>query len=496
MGQSTIIIAKIQERRKAYRCEGRAWNKRIAAMTLDLSQNTRQIKLRATSALAMAMFEQTGLKELVDSHFEIDVRQKLTPGNGIKAFIGDMMGFEGRRAVSNVLNSFVSGPNDRLFGKKVTFESLGGRVLGRNLDSLFEKDPPSLFYDCYRKITEHYGLDSKIFNVDSTNFGINALRKESDSPDAAVPERCGHAKDGHHERLVYSLLSVTDGNKVVCYERPYDGSTADSVMDRGAVEFLAGKIDPKESVITADCKIATDPLIDLMYSKGFGFVAKCPRSFGKKIRDDIMYSVSVGSMDPSAVRDGWGIYDTDVHVNGKRLRFVAYRTSEDIRAGVEYHRTQGKKEAEVLIKRFESKLYNCDVDAKRDLDEILPLLEDCAFKVKWSIDPVEIPIGYGHRGRPRKDEKPRMKTEYRVNILLEFDEEKAKELSKDRGVSVLVTNLPRTNRDADNIRYGATADTVLLTYLNQYHVEHASDWRRTVWACPPCTSRNLPGRMP
>lgn len=163
----------------------------------------------------------------------------------------------------------------------------------------------------------------------------------------------------------------------------------------------------------------------------------------------------------SAVRDGWEIYDTDAHVDGKKLRFVAYRTSEDIRAGVEYHRTQGKKEAEALIKRFGSKLYNCDVDAKRDLDEVLPLLEDYAFRVRWSIDPVEISIGYGHRGRPRKDEKPRMKTEYRVNILLKFDEEKAKELSKDRGVSVLVTNLPRTNEDADNIRYGATADTVL-----------------------------------
>ena len=36
-----------------------------------------------------------------------------------------------------------------------------------------------------------------------------------------------------------------------------------------------------------------------------------------------------------------------------------------------------------------------------------------------------------------------------------------------------MTNLPRANGDAENIRFGATADTVLLTYLGQYRVEHA-----------------------
>lgn len=81
--------------------------------------------------------------------------------------------------------------------------------------------------------------------------------------------------------------------------------------------------------------------------------------------------------------------------------------------------------------------------------------------------------GYGHRGRPRKDERPLTKTEYRVNIRLVFDRAKAKRLSQDRNVSVLVTNLPRANKDAENIRLGATADTVLLTYLGQFKVEHA-----------------------
>lgn len=58
-------------------------------------------------------------------------------------------------------------------------------------------------------------------------------------------------------------------------------------------------------------------------------------------------------------------------------------------------------------------------------------------------------------------------------MSLEFDGERAKHLSSDRSVRVLVTNIPRADGDASNIRFGATADTVLLTYLGQYRIEHA-----------------------
>ena len=66
-----------------------------------------------------------------------------------------------------------------------------------------------------------------------------------------------------------------------------------------------------------------------------------------------------------------------------------------------------------------------------------------------------------------------MKIEYRVVIELVFNEERARSLSQDRGVRVLVTNLPRASVDAENIRFGATADTVLKSYLGQYRIEHA-----------------------
>ena len=196
-------------------------------MVLQRSKTIEYEGLEAVSALPMAMFEQTGLSELIDSRFDNDPRVKLTPGNAIKALIGDMMDSRERSSLYNVSNPFVSAPIDLLFGPKMDVQSLSGRAFSRNLDRLFELDLPGLYHDCYRGLCGFYGLSSNMFNIDSTNFTIHSLNNEADRDGVAVPDWCGHAKDSHNERMVYSPLSMTDGNGIVCYEKSYDGSTSD-----------------------------------------------------------------------------------------------------------------------------------------------------------------------------------------------------------------------------------------------------------------------------
>ena len=239
------------------------------------------------------------------------------------------------------------------------------------------------------------------------------------------------------------------------------------------IHWLAENVDPDEVTLIGGCKFAAGPLIGLMMEKGFGFVSKCPKRFGQKAQERVIELVESKVMRPSSVRDGWEIYDTDMECNGTTLRFVAYRTSKDIDAGVQYYREQGLKEANSLFNRFSSKMYNCEEDARRDLDEILSRHTDSAYIPHCDIVPMEVNKGYGHRGRPRKGEEPIIKTEYKVDVELEFDESVARRMSKERSVRVLVTNLPRSDVDKDDLWDGATADAVLLSYLDQYLIEHA-----------------------
>lgn len=436
---------------------------RTQIMALKARTKAPTVKLQAAPALTMALFEQKGLTDLIDSRFEPDSGIKLTPGNAVKAMVGQMMSSEGRRALFGIGDFYVQTPTERLFGKGADIKALGPTAFSRNLDRLFRLDPGELTYDCYRRLAEEYGLRSNMFNMDMTNFGVTSLSSYPDLIDAAVPERCGHAKDGHNGGLVYSLLTVTDEDGVVCYEKPYDGATADSEMDRHATEFLSNKTEPGETTLIADCKVVTAPLIDLLTEKGFGFVSKCPAIIGKRIRDSIIYSVQTGTMDPSVIRDGWEIYDTDADTEiskgvFRKLRYVAFRTTDDVSEGIGYLRDQGLKEARA---RFESRTYNCGEDARRAFSEAMYEHVDSAYSVTGIVEPVEIDPGCGYRGRPRKGELPMKKTEYRVAVTMESDEEKAKALTQDRGARVLITNLPRADHDSENIGSSATADTVL-----------------------------------
>lgn len=193
-----------------------------------------------------------------------------------------------------------------------------------------------------------------------------------------------------------------------------------------------------------------------MFEKDFGFVTKCPNNFGNKVRSDIVYSVSTGTMDSSTTRDGWCIYDTYAEVDGMMLRFVASRTSTDIETGAQFHHDQDLKEAESRFIRISSKMFNCDIDARRAVDEVLEGMSDNAYDVEWSIDPVEVSLGYGHRRRPRKNKVPVMKTEYKVNVEFTFDKERAIALSQDRDVRVLITN-PPCQQGCQQHPFGTTA---------------------------------------
>jgi len=100
-------------------------NNCIVRMTFDRTKDAHYEELNASIALAVAFFEQTGLRELIDSKFNTDVRQKLSPGNAVKALIGDMVGTKGRSALFNVADRYRSVPVDLMFGPKADIPSMG-----------------------------------------------------------------------------------------------------------------------------------------------------------------------------------------------------------------------------------------------------------------------------------------------------------------------------------------------------------------------------------
>ena len=94
-------------------------------MALKTRNKAPTVRIQAAPVLAMAFFEQKGLTELIDSRFDLDKRIKLTPGNAVKAMVGQMMSTERRRALFGLNDFYVQAPTERLFGKKRGPEGFG-----------------------------------------------------------------------------------------------------------------------------------------------------------------------------------------------------------------------------------------------------------------------------------------------------------------------------------------------------------------------------------
>lgn len=423
----------------------------------------------ASSAMAMAVMERSGIRALIDSLVKHDDQRRLSPGMAVKAMIGPIFDSRKKMPLSGVREFYKGAPVDMLFGD-VDECSLNDHALARNLDDLYDTGLDELFWKCSRMIKRRYGFDSKIRHMDSTNYTVYAAVSEREGD--AVPAFGGNAKDGRNDLLQYNAATVTDGDRIMEYSKAYSGNTADPVMDRDTIAFLKANIDPKENTLIADCKLVNTELVSELVGMGMGFVSKAPSSFSDKVRDDIVYSVLNGCMDPSSV-DGYSVYDTEADTVCGKLRFVAFRSPKGTEKEMDYLERQGKKDAEKRFRMFVKKRFACEADAMLTFDETLSKHVNSAYIVTGTPVCIEETVRRETRGRPSKDSaEPDTKVSWKVDVSMRFDLERAKTIAQAYDVSVIVTNLPFATEDSDNVRHGATTDTVLRLYLDQYKVEH------------------------
>ncbi|MFA6804296.1 MAG: IS1634 family transposase [Candidatus Methanomethylophilaceae archaeon] len=437
---------------------------------MEIGAATVYESIPASSAMAMAVMESSGIRALIDSIVEHNDQRRLSPGMAVKAMIGPIFDSRKKMPLSGVRGFYKGAPVDMLFGKDVTESGLNDHALARNLDDLYDAGLDGTFWKCSSMIKHRYGFDSKVRHMDSTNYTLYALPSERDGE--AVPVFGGNAKDGRNDLIQYNAATVTDGDRIIEYAKAYSGNTADPVMDRDTIGFLRANIDPKENTLIADCKLVNTELISELLNMGMGFISKAPSSFSDKIRDDIVYSAVNGRMDVSGL-DGYSVYDTEADTVCGKLRFIAYRSPKGTAKEMDYLERQGKKDAERLFKPFVKKRFACEKDAMMTFDETLSKHKGSAYVIGGTPVAIEEIVRRETRGRPPKgSEAPGSKVSWKIDISMRFDRELAENIAKAYDVSVIVTNLPFATEDAENVRHGATTDTVLKLYLDQYKVEH------------------------
>lgn len=439
----------------------------------------------ASVAIALTVLRKNGIVEFIDSHCLFDEDQrKLTPGEVALILIGATMMSNNRIPLYRIENLYRHMNISGILGKKVESGSLNDHALGRGLDTIFRADRDQMMWDISERFELDLGLVARIFHIDQTKIRTYVIEPHECDGDAAKPE-FGLDKEGRTDFRLYSSNSITDESKLLRHLSAADGNESDVSMDADAVDFLVENVDPGRSTAVIDSKGANAELIAKMMGHGLGFVTKCPVNFSSCLKKRLSREVFNDHWTVSEQKKGHMFYDVDVDIDGetledggrapkRRIRAVAFRSSKmlsDRRASIVRSHL---KAAEKAGKELSRKRFDSEDDALLEVGTIQEGLCDNAYSLKWSLVSEDVRIKRTKAGRPKSDEVPEFTRQWTIECEPVIDDWKLEVLTDLGSIEVLVTNLPRipSGERMENVRDGASSESVLELYLDQYKQEH------------------------
>ena len=439
----------------------------------------------ASVTIALTMMRKNGLVDYIDSMCTYDADQRrLTPGEVVLILIGATMLRNDRIPLYRIGDVFEHMPVSEIIGREIGIESLNDHALARGLDTIFEADRDAMMWEISERFEIDMGLVARIFHIDQTKIRTYVIESHECDSNAAIPE-FGLDKEGRTDFRLYSANSITDEHRMIRYLSPDDGNASDPSMDSDAIDFLLGVVEPKECTVVIDSKGANSELIAKMMEADLGFVTKCPANFSSCLKKRISRMVSVEGWTGSPIKAGHSFFDIDMMIDGecledgsrapkRRTRIVAFRSERMLserRASIaRKDLAESEKKADALRKmRFDTK-----EDAYAYVGKVQQDLAENAYSFIWCPFPEDVVLKRQTVGRPRKGEHAETVRRWKVLCKPVLDEEKLDQLADLAATELLVTNLPRleSGERSENVRDGASSESVLELYLDQYKQEH------------------------
>ena len=416
------------------------------------------------SAMAMALFETSGIATDLEERLGKDFEKRcISPTNAVKAMIGPV--FDGREklALHNISTFYTDAPVDLLFDTARI--SMHDNAFGRALETLSGLDHSETLWSISDSLERRFGLGTDTFHMDTTNLAVYCLERDyGDEP--VVPAIPGDSKEKRPDLLHYAFMAITDSDGILRYLEPYNANLSDVEMNHRAIGFLEDKVARNRAILVADSKLASVGLVSSMIRKELGFVTRCPELFGDNAQSRAKDAALANGLRPSAREKGerthgWDLFDIDLPTNDGcgELRFVVYRTRSRLRRSFDGLKRSGGRKVDGLAERFRAKKFVSEEEASAAAEAAISALDAPAYDVRFAVKPVH-------------DNKHNFTGKWGIKIIATFDERACRAEAERRSLMVLVTNLPRSDVDRENLREGATAEAVASLYAGEYRVEH------------------------
>lgn len=427
-------------------------------------------------AIVMATMETAGIRQMIDDLCTgLDEKDRmLSEGMAVKAMVGAMIE-RGKRPLYQVANYYSTAPVDKIFGPDVQHTGLSDTSLAGRLDTIFKLDLRQVLTKSYLLLKESFEFETGCMFLDGSNytmFGLKYLETQiahdllisgnmEELKASPMPSYGGNPKDGRKDLVQLNISQVVDGNGIPICSKTFDGNASDITMNKDMVEYLCRTFDMKKTILMADCKLCVNEMVSSLSDSKVAFVTKVPFNFDDKLKEIVLYSALMGTMDDSQTRPGRQYFETVETIEGKRFRVIAYLLPHSKRDSERYIRGHGFESAQKKLKTLKGKRFFCEKDAMDAFMNTMSKLDAECYSA--DVDIIEDAAAEKRHGDGKKFRA--------IGKNLTIDESKLENSIISHAAQVLITNLPFSAAPSEDRRKAASADDVIDLYLEEYKVE-------------------------
>ena len=431
--------------------------------------------------IVRAYVEKLGMVDLLNDCVESEM--EVAPGDMFLAMILDTL--SGRSPLYRLEGFFGNQDTELLLGKRIAAKSFNDDNVGRFLDKLYETGTMKVFTEIAKRAVERFGLNCRHVHFDTTSVSVFGAYTSQPQQENGLPYEItyGYSKD-HRADLKQFLISM------LCVERNVpifgtleDGNGSDKTINNGILTAISSHmaqfgLSERAFIYIADSALMTEENLKaigdeiLFISRLPASYNECQRVIEEAVTQDAWEEIGIiAETKPTNNRPGihYRAHDAEVQLYGKRYRAVVIHSSAHDRR----RQQRIDRELQTEHKRLAAEMktackieYACQADAEAAAKRIANT-KATYYSIKAEIE--ERPTY--KRGRPKGGRKEVAAMHYGISVLITEDEAAVATLREEAGCFVLITNVLKTQAQAQAQKSGYDSHAILHAYKEQHGME-------------------------
>lgn len=422
--------------------------------------------------LIAAVCKDLRIADRIDGLLPVHEARVVSPGRAVVAMILNGLGFTNRRLYLTP-QFFASKPVELLLDAAISAQDLNDYALGHALDDLSSYGVSQLFGTVAFGIALDHKLLGGLAHLDSTSISVSGEYEQASGQDgepATIHLTHGHSKDKRPDLKQAVLSLVVNGpSQMPIWMDALDGNSSDKKSFHETIRKV--REFQKQVNLGADFKWVAD---SALYSSG-SLLATNDYLWLTRVPETIVEAKACVSQEDEAIswitgEDGYKYAETlSVHGNVPQRWLLVYSEQGYAREKKTVEKNLAKEEEQLKkdIGHLGSHVFGCEKDAEENLAKLAK--EHPLYHFQGQLIPVK---KYARKGKPAAGDVADI-VGYKIDLVLERNEEAVGKLLNKKGRFILATN----DMDAENY----PAARMLAEYKAQQGVERGFRFLKDPW---------------